>query len=345
MSGGIDSSMAALLLKDQGYDVVGVTFKMDKNSTCCDIEAVGHAKEVCRLHGIPHYVVNVIDEFSKKVIGYFIEELSAGRTPNPCVFCNRFLKFDELFKFAKSVGAEAVATGHYAKISLNKKSGLYELRKGRDVTKDQSYYLSFLPQKWLSKIIFPVGRILKSDVYKMARAKGLDFLVNKKQSQDLCFVSEKFRKYFIAERIPHKNGDFVDEHGNVLGKHNGVHFYTLGQRKGIEIPNGPYFVVDIKPKLNQVIVSKNPSTEGMFKNIVKLKKVNFTSGIAPKKNLEVMAKIRYQQKESKALLKVLKRGKSFNYSLVFKKPQRAVTSGQIAVFYKGVVCLGGGYIK
>ncbi|MFA4890914.1 MAG: tRNA 2-thiouridine(34) synthase MnmA [Candidatus Gracilibacteria bacterium] len=338
MSGGVDSSMAAMLLKKQGYDVVGVTLKLVDGSRCCDIEAVGHAKEVCRKFGIPHYVFDVSKEFNKIVIGYFMSELVKNRTPNPCVICNRFLKFDQLFKIAKKLGVAKVATGHYAQICKSRDDA-FELKKGLDRKKDQSYYLSFLKQSWLKKILFPIGRYDKAEVYKLAKKEGLDFLVSKKQSQDLCFV---------AKRLKGKSGEIVDTGGKVLGSHDGIHHYTIGQRKGLLVPGGPYFVVGFDCKKNRVIVSGDSNDPMLFQKVVKLKNVNFISG-RPKRETRVMAKIRYQQPLASAILKIsgrtVGRGAGRGAILEFKTPQRAVTKGQIAVFYVGEKCLGGGIIK
>ncbi|MBT3865306.1 tRNA 2-thiouridine(34) synthase MnmA [Candidatus Peregrinibacteria bacterium] len=347
MSGGVDSSLAAVLLRKEGYEVIGVTMKLVQGSRCCDIEAQQHAKEVCRRFDIPHHVLDVTGEFNDEVIGYFIDELGCGRTPNPCVYCNKNLKFDELLKFARKLGAEFVATGHYARVRRGS-DGQYELLKGRDKTKDQSYYLCLLPQKWLARILFPVGGFLKDEIYRLAEEEGLDFLVSKKESQDLCFVSEKFKQNFIAQRIPHKPGDLVSEDGEVLGKHQGVHFYTIGQRKRIDIPNGPYFVSEIRPGKREVVVTKDSGSSALFTNVVELRGVNFVSGVRPLRGFKVMAKVRYQQELSRARLRVAG-GSAENskpqYSLEFDKSQRAVTKGQVAVFYKGQQCLGGGFIN
>lgn len=322
MSGGVDSSVSAILLKRQGFDVIGVTMKLLARSSCCNIEDVQHAREVCRRLGIEHYTIDLSKEFKKSVSDYFTAELMKARTPNPCVRCNRVLKFNELLKFAKKVGADHVATGHYARIKFNKKSGEYELLKGKDKTKDQSYYLALLPQKWLSKIIFPVGKFIKSEIYKIAKKEGLDFLVNKKESQDLCFVPDMIRG---------RNGEIVDNTGRILGKHAGMHLYTIGQRKGLFINNGPWFVCGFDVKKNQVIVTKDENDPALFGKIIRLKNVNNIS-----RGKVSMAKIRYQQKLSKASL--------VGNKLVFARPQKAVTKGQVAVFYNGEKCLGGGFI-
>lgn len=322
MSGGVDSSISAVLLKKQGFEVVGVTMKLLSRSSCCNIEDVQHAKEVCRRLGIEHHTIDLSKEFKKSVSDYFTAELMKARTPNPCVRCNKVLKFNELLKFAKKVGADYVATGHYARTKFNKRTGEYELLKGKDKLKDQSYYLALLPQKWLSKIIFPVGEYSKSEIYKTAKKESLDFLVSKKESQDLCFVPEMIRG---------RKGEIVDVNGHVLGEHAGMHLYTIGQRKGLFINNGPWFVCGFNVKKNQVIVTKDENDPALFGKVIRLKNINFISS-----GKVSMAKIRYQQKLSKASL--------VGNKLIFSSPQRAITKGQVAVFYDGEKCLGGGFI-
>jgi tRNA-uridine 2-sulfurtransferase len=342
MSGGVDSSLAAVLLQRDGYEVVGVTLKLVDGSRCCDLEAVGHAAEVCRRYEFEHHVVDVSKEFDKVVIGYFIEELAAARTPNPCVICNRFLKFDQLMQLAKEFGCSKVATGHYARIRSGRDGG-WQLLKGKDKDKDQSYYLSFLKNSWLKRILFPIGSFVKADIYKMAEKEGLDFLVSKKQSQDLCFVDDKLRRTFIGKRLEDREGEIVGVDGQILGKHDGVHHYTIGQRKGLDISDGqgPYFVVGIDALRGQVVVSRDGDDPALFSEVVALKSANFVS-VRVDKDCNVMAKIRYQQKLSKARLVVSGRRGAV---LRFDKKQRAVTRGQIAVFYQGEVCVGGGIIK
>lgn len=342
MSGGIDSSMTLVKLLDEGYDVIGVTLKLVNGSRCCDIEAQNHAKMVCKKYGVDHYVFDVSKNFEKKVIGYYLDELRAAHTPNPCVICNRFLKFDELFKIAKKLKCDYVATGHYARIKKSNKTGEYELLKGSDSNKDQTYYLSFLRNEWLGKILFPLGTIKKENTYKSAKNVGLDFLVQKKESQDLCFVDDKLRKMFLAEKIGKKPGDIVDEKGKVLGKHDGIHYYTIGQRKGILLSGGPYFVIGFNVKKNYLIVSNRLSQAALYQSEVYLKNINFIN--EPSKfPINVDAKIRYKQPLSKATLNYDETKKQ--YFLQFKTPQRAVTKGQIAVFYAGQRCIGGGVIK
>jgi tRNA-uridine 2-sulfurtransferase len=341
MSGGVDSSLAAVLLQRDGHEVVGVTLKLVDGSRCCDLEAVGHAAEVCRKYEFEHHVVDVSKEFDEVVIGYYIEELAAARTPNPCVICNRFLKFDQLMRLAKEFGCSKVATGHYARVRSGR-DGSWKLLKGKDQDKDQSYYLSFLKNSWLGRILFPIGGFVKADIYKIAEKEGLDFLVNKKQSQDLCFVDDKLRRTFIGKRLEDREGEIVGVDGQVLGKHDGVHHYTIGQRKGLDISDGqgPYFVVGIDARKGRVIVSSDGEDPALYSDVVRIKNVNFVSGRVDS-DCDVMAKIRYQQDLAKARLEVSGRGAQ----LRFGNDQRAVTKGQIAVFYQGEVCVGGGIIK
>lgn len=343
MSGGVDSSLAAVLLQKQGYEVIGVTLKLVEGSRCCDVEAVSHAREVCKRYGLQHHVIDVSREFDRVVIDYFIGELKAARTPNPCVFCNRFLKFEQLLRIAREFGAEMIATGHYARVRC--RDGQWELLRGRDKEKDQSYYLCFLKQAWLAKILFPIGGYAKSEIYELAREEGLDFLVQKKQSQDLCFVDDKLRRSFIGSRLEDQPGEIVDVSGQVLGGHEGLHHYTIGQRKGLSLNGGPHFVVGFDVKKRRVIVSEDSEASELYQSVVGLRRVNFVSG-RPTGDVDVMAKIRYQQKLSRALLRASGSGTgSGSVQLEFAKPQRAVTKGQIAVFYQGEKCLGGGIIK
>jgi len=339
MSGGIDSSVAMILLKKSGFSPIGITFKLIEGSKCCDIESQHHAKAVCKKYGIPHYIFDISRDFKKKVIDYFICELKNARTPNPCVVCNRKLKFDQLIKFAKKLGVKYVATGHYAVIKKdsNSMNSKYSLLKAKDSSKDQSYYLSFLPQKWLSKILFPVGKYNKKDIYDIAKKERLDFLVEKKQSQDLCFIEPKAKDIFIARNIKNIEGDIVDTAGNLIGKHSGLHHYTIGQRKGLNLSGGPYFVVGINKSKNTVIVSKNEKDPNLYTKEIKLKNINLISGNKIKSPIKVSAKIRYQQKASSAVLD--------GNVLRFSRPQKASTKGQVAVFYSGRKCLGGGIIK
>jgi len=343
MSGGVDSTMAMFLLKKQGYDVLGVSLKYEvwddpsntlRENVCCSDESFEIAKHVCEKLGAKHYILNVGKKFNKEIVEYFKKELKAKRTPNPCVICNRVLKFTELLDFAKRHNAKYVATGHYAQI---KKNGLY---KSKDAHKDQTYSLSFLKKEWLKKILFPLGEYTKDEVYKMAKDAGFGFYLYRKQSQDFCYVSDKSMKSFLEKEIGIEKGNIVDAKGKILGKHNGLHFYTIGQRKGIEIPNGPYYVIGMDAKKNTLIVGKEDLDDYLYKQEVHLSPYNLLVD-PPNKETRVEAKIRYAQISAKATLYMPEKNKLI---LKFSQPQRAITLGQFAVFYKGNRCLGSGRI-
>jgi len=356
MSGGVDSSVALYLLKEQGFNVVGVSLKFGfwknkenelKENVCCSKESINRAKKVCDKYGVPHFVVDTSKEFKKAVIDYFLKTLKENRTPSPCLFCNRDAKIAGLLKFAKSKKADFVATGHYAKI---KKNGEIKLLKAKDKQKDQTYFLALLKQEQLAKLIFPLGDYTKAEVYEIAKKQGIEHFP--KESQDLCFVSGKSMPKFLEKEVGINPGKIIDIKGKVLGNHKGLHFYTIGQRKGIKLPGGPFWVNGFNG--NDVLVSKNE--KDLFKKQVLLSDLNFLIK-KPKKSIQIEAKIRYRQELSKAVLQRT-RGSSTGgsptsprwatsprWELVFNELQRAVTPGQIAVFYKGNVCLGGGVIN
>ncbi|TSC95958.1 MAG: tRNA-specific 2-thiouridylase [Parcubacteria group bacterium Athens1014_10] len=359
MSGGLDSSISLLLLKKQGWQPIGVSLKLpvwkdkknlSRENACCKKEAVDIAKSICKKLNVPFYILDAEKDFKKEVVDYFISEVKNNRTPNPCVICNRHLKFKKLFEFAKKMKANFVATGHYAKLRFNPKTKKYELLMAKDKHKDQTYYLSFLPQKWLKKIIFPLSDYLKDEVYQLAKKEGFDFFFARKQSQDFCFAAGESLACFLQEEIGKKSGLITDAKGKKLGIHNGLHFYTIGQRKGLKLPDGPYFVKGFDISKNILIVTKNQK-EIIQKEII-LSPFHFISGELPKKKIELMAKVRYQQSLNKAAIFPPKKGK---LKIIFKKAQRAVTPGQFCIFYlpskasakegKGKVCLGGGVIN
>jgi tRNA-specific 2-thiouridylase len=356
MSGGVDSSVAAALLKEQGYDVVGVTMQIwDKGKgmrdeeegsrSCCSVSAVDDAKRVAGILGIPHYVLNYRKMFEEKVIKDFIREYAAGRTPNPCIRCNEFLKFDALIKKADELGADYVATGHYARVNskfkIKNSKVRYELLKGKDKTKDQSYVLYTLNQKNLARILFPLGGLTKNEVRKIARSHKLP-VADKKESQEICFVPDddygKFLKKSMGDKI--RSGPIINTEGKVIGKHNGIVFYTVGQRRGLGIAAGhPLYVVKIDKKKNAIVVGNKE--EALGRELV-ADRVNYILGEAPKSKLGVKAKIRYNTNE--ADVKVIPIGKN-KVRVKFKKPQHAITPGQSVVFYKGDSVLGGGIIS
>ncbi len=349
MSGGVDSSVAMILLKKRGFIPIGVSLKYDvwrdpenelNENVCCSAESFEIAKHVCEKMGVKHYILNAGKKFNKEVVDYFKSELRTKRTPNPCVVCNRKLKFVELINFAKKHKIPYVATGHYVRIRKNSRTKKYELLKGIDEKKDQTYSLSFLKKEWLKNLIFPLGDYTKDQVYKIAKKEGFDFYEKQKQSQDFCFIGKKAMQRFLKKEIGEEKGEVVNAKDQKLGTHEGLHFYTVGQRKNLNIPNGPYYVTDFNVPENKLIVTKNEKDKSLYKSELYLKPYNLLTDKFTKP-IKVEAKIRYQQPESKAVLCPEKNG---FLKLIFTKPQRAVTLGQYAVFYKNDVCLGGGRI-
>jgi len=348
MSGGVDSSMALILLKKQGWEPVGLSLKYgiwqdEKNlmreNICCSRESFEISKNICKKLGVPHHVFDVSEEFKKEVIDYFVSELKNNRTPNPCVICNPKLKFKKLFQWAHKNGISYVATGHYAKIKKNLKNGEFELLKSKDKEKDQTYSLSFLPQKWLKYTIFPLGGKTKKEVFEMAQKEGFKFFLNKKQSQDFCFVANKCLSCFLEKEIGKRKGIIKNVAGDELGSHHGLHFYTLGQRKGINLQNGPFFVTNKISKNNTLLVSKKE--QDLLAKEAWLSPFNLNIKIGSKKSIKVQVKIRSQHSlVGGALLPFSSR----QIKVIFDHPQRAVTPGQFAVFYHKKVCLGGGKI-
>ncbi len=335
MSGGVDSSVSAALLKRAGFDIVGIMMKfwkdgVDGKNRCCSVESEKLARLVAKKIGIPFYVVNVEKEFKKKVVDYFLSEYKKGNTPNPCVVCNKEIKFGFLIKKALSLGADFVATGHYASIKQGK------LLKGVDKEKDQSYFLWQLNQEQLSYVLFPVGGYTKPEVRKLAKKFKLP-TVQTPESQEVCFVQNTTND-FLKKYLKTKPGKILDISGEIVGGHQGLWFYTIGQRRGLEIPQGPYYVIDKNFKNNNLIVSKNK--KDLDKKELVAENINW---ILPQKlPLEVKVKIRYKSNFAKA--KILSNGKN-KVKIIFAKPQKAITPGQSAVFYKGSQLLGGGVIK
>lgn len=348
MSGGVDSSMALVLLKKQGWDPVGVSLKYPVwkdeanclcENVCCSAESFRIAAEVCRKEKVPYHIYDVSAEFRKEVIDYFLKSLKANRTPNPCVMCNRHLKFKKLFEWARRHGIKYVATGHYAQVRKNSKTGVLELSKGMDPEKDQTYSLSFLSAKQLSGIVFPLGKYTKQEIYRMAEREGFEIFLKRKQSQDFCFVAGNAMDAFLKKEIGIHRGPIQDESGRVLGNHQGLYFYTIGQRKGLGLSGGPFFVTGSDVKRNILFVSRDEKQ--LLRREVVLFPCNFFFG-APSRPIRVQAKIRYRQTASKGTLYPLKGNR---VKIIFDKPQRAVTPGQFAVFYSRNRCLGAGEIQ
>jgi tRNA-specific 2-thiouridylase len=320
MSGGVDSSVSAALLKKAGFDVIGVFIKFWSD----DPSSEKRAKAVAKKINIPFKVISFKKEFKKIVVDYFIEAYKEGLTPNPCVVCNKEIKFGLLFKKLEFLKYDYIATGHYARI----KNG--NLLRGRDREKDQSYFLWGLNYKILDKVLFPVGGYVKSEVKKMAKDFKLP-VVNIKESQEACFITTNLND-FLKKYIKNKSGDIICD-GKVIGEHNGLFFYTIGQRKGINLPNGPFYVLNKDIKGNNLIVTKNE--KDLLKKELFVKDVNWIN--KPKSSLKMKAKIRYKHNLAEAVIS----GKK----VVFSKPQRAITSGQSIVFYSKEEVLGGGIIE
>ena len=347
MSGGVDSSVTALLLKQQGYDVIGVTMQIwqedkeyeEREGGCCSLSAVDDARRVADKIGIPFYVLNFRDSFKKNVIDYFIDEYMEGKTPNPCIACNKYLKFDELLKKAQGIGADYIATGHYAKIEEH--NGRYILVKSDDDKKDQTYALYNMTQEQLAHTLMPCGEYTKDRIREIAKEIGLD-VHNKKDSEEICFISDNNHGKYISEAMPGKvkQGNFVDKDGNILGKHKGIVYYTIGQRKGLGLAMGrPVFVTDINPLTNEVVVG---AEEDIFKTDLICKDINFIAFDNLDKSLELKAKIRYSAKPATATITPLENGK---VRVSFKEKQRAITKGQSVVFYLDDLVVGGGIIE
>jgi len=349
MSGGVDSSVAAAILLQEGYDVIGVTMQIwpdmgeERQKTeggCCSLSAVDDARRVANRLGIPYYVLNFKEVFEEKVINYFKEEYLKGRTPNPCIACNRHVKFDSMLRKAEVMGIDYIATGHYAKVEYDEDSSRYLLKKSVTDRKDQTYALYNLTQEQLSHTLMPVGDYTKERIREMAKEIGLT-VATKPDSQEICFVEDNDYGRFISENadceiVP---GNFVDTKGNVLGRHKGIVHYTIGQRKGLGIALGkPVFVVEIDVHNNTVVLGDESE---VFANALIASDLNFISIERLVEPIKVKAKIRYSARESLATVYPEENNKA---RVVFESPQRAITPGQSVVFYDGDIVVGGGTI-
>lgn len=331
LSGGIDSAVSAAILKDSGFSVKGVFMKLfpGKKGKVSEIKA----RKTAKILGIPFSVLTLEKEFKKRVIECFLKDSKKGLTPNPCIVCNKEIKFGLFLEKALKQKADFIATGHYART----KDG--RLLKAKDKEKDQSYFLWRLSQKQLKKVIFPIGVHSRQEVEKMAKKFKLPF-AGVRKSQEICFIPGTVGE-FLKNNLKSKPGQIINARGDVLGKHQALHFYTIGQRKGIELSGGPYYVLDKDFKKNVLIVTKNE--RDLFKKELYIRQVNWLIGKKPVLPLKINAKIRYRQKASSA--KIFKKSNSEFYRLVFDKAQRAVTPGQSVVFYQGSEILGGGIIS
>lgn len=346
MSGGVDSSVAAYLLLEQGYDVIGVMMKLwdavdEREDGCCSLSAAEDARRVCDKLGIPFYVLNFKQVFEKTVIDYFVDEYLSGKTPNPCIACNKYLKFGSLINKAQELEASYVATGHYAKVEYSEVYGRYIIKKSATAAKDQTYVLYNLTQDQLKHILMPLGSYTKDQTREIAKKLGLR-VANKPESQEICFIEDNNYGRFINERRADgiKSGYFVNVKGEILGKHKGIIYYTVGQRKGLGIALGkPMYVVEILPEKNLVVLGDENE---VFKTELIASQTNFMPFQKLTGKLRVKAKIRYSAKESDAEIWPL--GED-SVKVVFKEPQRAITPGQAVVFYEADVLVGGGTIE
>ncbi len=366
MSSGVDSSVAAALLKEQGYDVAGVFMHFWKEPTqnslvenkCCSLESLEDARKVCRILDIPLYTANAEKEFKREVVDYFLTEYAAGRTPNPCVACNEHIKFNVLFKKMLEMDGDYVASGHYAQkqqfpisnfqfpnksqfSNFKNEKYIYKLYQGVDKDKDQSYFLYNFSQKQLSKILFPVGGYEKKEIRKIAEKLKLP-VFNKDDSQGLCFTPEKYPENFLRRNLKLKKGEIINTQGKVVGEHEGLPLYTIGQRRGINIGgDGPYYVVDKDIKKNILVVTNDEKDPALVRKDMEVEKVNWIVA-EPALPCKVLIKNRYRHPAVSAIIKSVKAG---IYEVEFEEPQRAISPGQSAVFYteEGEM-IGGGRI-
>ena len=348
MSGGVDSSVAAYLLKEQGYDVIGVTMQIwqdedraiqEENGGCCGLTAVDDARRVASDLGIPYYVMNFKKEFKENVIDYFVDEYLNGRTPNPCIACNRYVKWESLLKRSMDIGADYIATGHYARIE-KLPNGRYSLRRSATLAKDQTYALYGLTQEQLSRTVMPLGAYTKDQIREIAGKIELP-VAEKPDSMEICFIPDQDYAGYIEKTtgIHVPKGNYVDQAGEILGQHKGIIHYTIGQRKGLNLAMGrPVFVTEIRPETNEVVIGEN---EDVFAKTLRCSQLNAMAVPAFKSGMEVFAKIRYNHKGAPAVIKSVD---DDSLLLEFEEPQRAVTPGQAVVFYHDDYVLGGGII-
>ena len=354
MSGGVDSSVAASLLKEKGYEVIGLTMKLwsyndvggniENESSCCSLESINNAKYVCSQIGIPHYTLDFTDVFENYVINNFVDEYLNGRTPNPCILCNIKIKWEVLLKKANEIGADYFSTGHYARIGFDKDCGRYILKKGRDAKKDQSYFLWGLSQNALEKTIFPLGEMTKTEVRKYAEDRNLKS-AKVEESQEICFIPDNDYHRFLSEwtkstDVKIEEGEIISKDGNVLGNHKGYPFYTIGQRKKLGIAVGkPIYVYDIEPKANRIFVGDE---EDLYSRGLIADNINLIAFEEIEKPANVVTKIRYKDFGSSSV--VYSAGDD-EIKIIFDEPKKSITPGQSVVFYREDIVIGGGIIK
>ena len=340
MSGGVDSSVAAALLKQAGHQVTGITMQICPPPKSI-LDSVEDARKVADKLGIPHLIMDFSDVYAQKVIPEFCEEYSSGRTPNPCVRCNQYIKFGILHEKARELGADYIATGHHTRIEKDETKGLYLLKKGIDQGKDQSYFLYTLTQEQLRHSLFPIGNFTKDKVREIARELGLP-VATKPGSQEICFIPEGDYANFLKDYIPRaaEPGPILDEQGSVLGNHRGIMSYTIGQRKGLGISaKEPLYVIAIEPRRNAIVVG---SKDRILGDELIASRLNWIAITKPTQPITVKAKIRYRHQEAEATVKPIDESR---VSIKFKEPQMAITPGQATVFYNGDIVLGGGTIE
>lgn len=348
MSGGVDSSVTAALLSQQGYEVTGVTLQIwpedaplpPAETGCCSLAAVEDARRVAQTLGIPHYVLNFRQIFAREVIDYFIAEYLSGRTPNPCIACNRAIKFEALLGRALQLGFDYLATGHYARLEYDQATGRYLVRRAVDEAKDQTYVLYTFTQAQLARTLTPLGCYYKQDVREMAARWGLR-VARKPESQEICFVTRGSYRDFLAARVPDriKPGPIVDSGGNVLGTHQGLAYYTIGQRRGLGVAAGkPLYVTELRPESNTLVVGP---ADQVYRRELEATDNNFIPFPWPDGELMVQAQVRYRAKPAPARLVPLEGDR---VRVIFAEPQWAITPGQAVVYYQDELLLGGGTI-
>ena len=344
MSGGVDSSVAAYLMKQQGHEVLGVFMnnweEKDDRGVCTSQKDWDDVRRVCDVIDIPYYSVNFAREYKERVFAHFLEEYQKCRTPNPDVLCNREIKFNVFLNFAETLGAEKLVTGHFA--NLGRQGDKVTLLRAKDENKDQTYFLYMLGQRALSRACFPVGGLLKSEVREIARQQGLP-TSEKKDSTGVCFIGERDFRAFLKTYLPAQGGDMVDESGKVVGHHEGLMYYTLGQRRGLGIGGGGngqrWFVIEKDVKHNRLIVSQGED-DRLYTPRAEASEATWISGEAPGAEIECMVRLRHRQPLQKCRIQI----SGEKVHIEFDQPQRAVTPGQSAVFYQGDVCLGGAIV-
>lgn len=352
MSGGIDSSVCAMLLHEEGYEVIGVTMKTwdyassggnnKKTTGCCSLDDINDARILAVNYGFYHMIIDIREEFGDYIIDNFVSEYTAGRTPNPCVLCNTHIKWDALLRRADQLGCEFIATGHYA--NVREENGRYVISKGRDENKDQSYVLWGLSQKALARTKFPLGKFTKPEIRKMALDRGHEELAKKSESYEICFVPDNDYRGFLKRKVPGleeqvKGGDLIDMQGNVLGKHEGYPFYTIGQRKGLGIATGePMYVIRINPEDNTVVLGQK---EDLKRKTMRVRRPNFIKYDSLPTEEEILTKVRYKDPGMMSRAVVNEVGE---IEVDFYEDVKGIAPGQSAVFYEGKDLLGGGFI-